>query len=291
MTHQKYINTLVLLVIILSAFVCIAGLTFDGGSGPYEITSIRGESVTLDGRGLYRYDSISVAAQARAQDLITLIMGVPLLVGALVFSNKGSFRARLLLTGTLGYFLYTYTSYTFLSNYNPVFLIYVLLMSASLAAFVLSLLSFELNKVPLFFKNKLPTVLFGVFQLFIALVITLLWLSKIAPTIFGSDVPAGLEHYTTLVIQGMDLGFVVPAAVLSGVLIIKRKPAGYLLTSVIILKAITMLTSLSAMIIGQALADVTMPLVEIIIFPAFNVMTILLLIVLMVNIKKGPQSA
>ena len=187
------------------------------------------------------------------------------------------------MTGTLGYFLYTFMSYTFLWMYNKFFIIYVLLMSLSLFGFILAMMSFDIDNIALNFKKQLPVKLIGGFQLFLAFAIGMLWLGKIAPSIFKGAVPIGLDHYATLVIQGMDLGIVVPTAILSGVLLIKRKPFGYLLSSVLIIKGITMLTCISAMIINLALNNVKMSIVEIVIFPMFNLLAIICLIILMKN--------
>lgn len=49
-----------------------------------------------------------------------------------------------------------------------------------------------------------------------------------------------LEHTTTLVIQRLDLGVVVPLCVLSGVLLLRRRPWGHLLASVVALKMLTL---------------------------------------------------
>jgi hypothetical protein len=285
MKYNKCINILVLIIIVLSTLASIVGLTSNGGSG-YEYRSINNEIVKIYGQGLYKNDSISVVAQGKAQDLVTLLLGVPLLIISLYFANKNSFKGRLLLGGTLGYFLYSYMSYTFLWMYNPFFIVYVLLMSASLFAFVLALMGFDIQKMPSMFNEKLPVKFLGGFQLFIAFAITMLWLGKIAPSILNGAVPLGLEHYSTLVIQGMDLGFIVPSAILSGILLIKRKPMGYLLSSVIIMKAITMSTCISAMIINEAINKVNMPIAEVILFPVFNLLTIFALIILMKNIKR-----
>ena len=169
------------------------------------------------------------------------------------------------------------------------FLVYVLLMAASIYAFILCLLSFDVQKVPEHFNEKFPYRFLGIFQLCIGVVLCLMWMAKIIPTIGTNIVPVGLEHYTTLVIQGMDLGIIVPAAMLSGVLVLRHRPFGYLLTSVIILKAITMLTSLSAMIISMAMSGVNMAIVEVVMFPAFNAVTVVALIVLMRSIKKKKE--
>jgi len=284
---NRYINVLVLIIVGLSLAACIIGLFSSGGKGAYEFKSINNEVVTIYGEGIYKNDSISTVAQGKASDFVTLTLGLPLLIGSLYFINKGSFKGKLMLTGTIGYFLYTYMSYTFLWTYNPLFIVYVMIMSASLYAFILSFMSFEIEKVPAMFSDKLPTRFLGGFQLFVGFAIGMLWLGKIAPSILNDAIPLGLEHYTTLVIQGMDLGIIVPAAFLSGILIIKRKPFGYLLSSVIIIKGVTMLTCISAMIINMALKGVDMSLVEILVFPAFNLVAVICLILLLKNITKG----
>jgi hypothetical protein len=277
------INILVVIIIVLAFTTCLFGLFSSGGIGQYEFKSINNETVKIYGDGIYKNDSISAVAQGKASDLVTLVLGIPLLIASLYFRTRGSFKGKLMLTGTLGYFLYTYMSYTFLWMYNPLFILYVIIMAASLYAFILSFMSFDIEKVPTMFSEKLPTKFLGGFQLFVGFAIGMLWLGKIAPSIFEGTIPVGLEHYTTLVIQGMDLGIIVPAAFISGILIIKHKPFGYLLSSVIIIKGVTMLISISAMIINMALKGIDMSLVEIVIFPVLNLVAIICLILLLKN--------
>jgi hypothetical protein len=287
MKFKKNILILVWLIVIFSAIACIAGLFLSNGTGQYEFQSIKGETIKIFGKGLYKFDSISTVAQGKASDFVTLMFAIPLLLLSLILSNKGSFRARLLLSGTLGYFLYTYMSYTFLWMYNPFFIVYVILMSASLFAFVLSLMSFDIQNIPSMFSDKLPVKFLGGFQFFVAFAIGMLWLGRITPSILNGAVPVGLEHYTTLVIQGMDLGFVIPAAIISGMLLIKKKPFGYLLSSVIILKGVTMLTSISAMIINMGISGVDINVIEVIVFSTFDLLAIVSLVILLRNTKKS----
>ncbi|MFD1906286.1 hypothetical protein ACFSQ7_23430 [Paenibacillus rhizoplanae] len=101
------------------------------GSHPI-FTSIRGEQIELYGTGIYKNDSLSAAAQAIAQDGVTLVVGIPLLLVSLLLSLRGTIRGRLLLAGALGYFTYTYASYCFLAMYNDLFLVYVLLFLGQL---------------------------------------------------------------------------------------------------------------------------------------------------------------
>lgn len=286
MKHKQVLLILTGVILILSTISCVVGLFYPGDAGQTEYLSVGGEIIKLYGSGLYRNDSIAYVAQGKASDGITLVCAIPLLLYALVSTIKGSFRARLVLTGTLGYFLYTYMSYTFLWMYNPFFIIYVILMSASLFALILAILSFDIAGLPSRFSEKLPTSFLGGFQLFIAFAIGMLWLGKIATSLIQNVPPLGLDHYTTLVIQGMDLGFVVPIAVLSGMMIIKRKPFGYLLTSIVIIKGITMLTCISAMIVNSILSGIDVSIVEIVLFFGLNILSVISLVLLLSNIKK-----
>lgn len=287
MKFKKSINILVTCIIIFSLICCLYGLFTGNDKGNYQFNTINNEIIEIHGSGLYKNDSVSIVAQGKASDFITLVMGIPLLLVSLYLTNKGLFRGRIILTGTLAYFLYTYMSYTFLWMYNSLFIVYVFLMSLSLFGFILAMMSFDLENINLHFKDKLPVKFLGGFQIFIGFSIGMLWLGKIAPTIFEGKVPEGLEHYTTLVIQGMDLGIIVPAAFLSGILLIKRKSFGYLLSSIIIIKGITMLTAISGMILNQALHNVEMNIAEMVIFPIFNLIAIVSLILLLKNSKEN----
>jgi hypothetical protein len=62
------------LIALLAAIVCSAGLFWDARGGRDAATSVRGEEVELWGEGLYRFDSVFVAAGSRGTDVITLFL-------------------------------------------------------------------------------------------------------------------------------------------------------------------------------------------------------------------------
>lgn len=128
-------------VAVLVAVVAGAGLALAGDPDQVAVQTIRGQTVQLYGDGLYEFDTIFQAANNRSGDLVMLLAGLPLLLVSLHRSVKGSLRGRLLLLGSLGYFLYMGTSYTFAVAYNELFLVYVALFSAALFAFVLAFAS------------------------------------------------------------------------------------------------------------------------------------------------------
>lgn len=289
MKYRKSVVVLTVFIAVLSLLAGGTGILSAGGSGTHAFVSLHGETVQLFGKGIYANDSVASAAQTIAQDWVTVFLGIPLLTLSCLFSKSGSLRARLLLAGTLAYFLYTYMSYSFLCTYNSLFLIYAALMSMSAFALVLVLLTFNLESLSSAFSDDLPVKTIGIFILVLALAIGMMWLGRIVPPLLSGTVPAGLEHYTTLVIQAMDLGFIIPVSVLSSVLLMRRKPAGLLMASVMCMKGATMLTSLTAMVISQYIAGVKMSVAELVVFPTANLLVLIGVFIFMKKIKEPVQ--
>lgn len=84
---------------LLFALAALAGVAasapfiFDEGTGPLGHTSVHGEVVTLYGHGPYRHMPADVAIQGLAQDLVALVLGVPLLIACLIWARTGSQQA------------------------------------------------------------------------------------------------------------------------------------------------------------------------------------------------------
>ncbi|WP_379127019.1 hypothetical protein [Paenibacillus sp. sgz500958] len=286
MKHLKRVVALCILIIVLAALASGYGLFSNAGEGEYIYTSIRGETVHISGAGLYADESVSMATQAKAQDGVTLFAGIPLLIAALIMTSKGLVKGRLLLTGTLGYFLYTYASYCFLAMYNSMFLVYAMLFSASFFGFVLCMLSFERDRMDKVFKDTFPAKSTAIYLWVLAFMIAMLWLGKIIKTLIQGSIPVGLEHYSTLTIQALDLAIIVPTAVTAGWMSIRRKSSGYLLGAVIILKGVTLLTAISAMLGAMLYTGTKVSLIELILFPAFNVWIVWWMFVLLKHVRE-----
>jgi hypothetical protein len=172
---------------------------------------------------------------------------------------------------------------TTLTAYNSLFLVYVALFTMSLYAFILSMLSFELTDLPRHFSPQLPRgwiagVLFAVGGfLFLAR------LGRIITPLLQNQTPA-LENTTTLVIQAMDLSLIVPLAILSGILLLRRSAWGYLLASVAVLKGLTMALAVSAMGINMILAGVPDSPAIVIPFLIITLMNLVVAVLLLRNV-------
>jgi hypothetical protein len=208
--------------------------------------------------GLYR-DPAVLVPQARGQDLVTLVVGVPLLLGALVAARRGSARAHLLWLGALGYLAYTYTSYAFGARFNPLFLVYVALMGLAIYGLVLGLAATDAPALAARFSRGAPIRLVGAFLLAVAALMACVWLADIVPTTLGGGVPQAVREAETptSVIHVLDLALVLPALAIAGGLLLRRAPWGYVLAGVLLVKAATLGLAILAMGLFIYLAEQT----------------------------------
>ncbi|HLO33609.1 MAG TPA: hypothetical protein VK249_30955 [Anaerolineales bacterium] len=288
MKYQSALKWLIPLIEILALFAVLMGLFYETPGQPYPVTSFRGEQVMINGHGLYYYDTVSTVAQMQGNDIITLFVGLPLLVISTWLAFQGSLRGRLLLTGTLAFFLYTYMSMSMLTAYNALFLVYVALFTMSLYAFILSMLSFDLADLPRHFSERLPRGWIACVLFAVGGFLALAWFGRVIPELLHPGTPAALENTTTRVIQAMDLALIAPLAILAGILLLRRSAWGYLLASVAILKGLTMALAVSTMGINMVLKGVPDSLGILIPFLVLTVLNLVTAIVLIRNIDVRP---
>jgi hypothetical protein len=213
--------------------------------------------VQIYGQGLYRYDIPLTAVGFRAADAVTLVLAIPLLVISILLYRRGRLQGGLLLVGALAYFLYNYGSMAVGAAYNPLFLVYVALFSASLFGLVLSLTSFDLQALPSHFTAGLPRRSIGLFLVVSGMILLLVWLVlSIVPSLLQGTAPSVVASYTTFITGVMDIGVVAPALIVAGTLLLRRAPIGYLLASMMLVFTVTLGTNLLAAGIAQLLTGV-----------------------------------
>jgi hypothetical protein len=157
------------------------------------------------GVGPYRHMPADVAVQGLAQDVVTLAVGVPFLLAALVWARRGARAGYLALTGAIAYLFVQYFMYLAMATYNELFLVWVALVLLSSHALFRLLLAFP----PAAFTVEVSVRrrrYVGGFLVLNGGLIALLWLQVIVPPLLdGSLYPAGLNHFTTMIVQGFDL--------------------------------------------------------------------------------------
>jgi len=285
MGHKKTITILVILITLFSTVVSFTGIFSNAGDGSFEYQSIRGETIEIYGKGVYKHMSSDVAIQGIAQDYVTLFFAIPLLIISLFLYRNNSLRGKFMLSGTLLYFFLTYLFYTAMAMFNYLYLIYVILLSSSLFALLLSIISFDVERVKSLIRSERVTTFTGWFLLFNALMIALLWLSSIVtPLISGELYPQGLNHYTTMIVQGFDLGIFLPLGVVSAILAIKREIWGVIFSTIYVIFLSILMCALTSKIIFMANAGANV-IPVIFMMPSICLISIILSVLLMKNIR------
>jgi hypothetical protein len=121
---------------------------------------------------------------------LTLLVGIPLLLISTFLYRRGSLRGGLLLTGTLVYFLYVYTSLALAAVYNNLFLIYVALFSAGSFAVVRAFTVFDLQSLTTGFADDMPRRGPALFMFASGLVTLVVWLGPLLSALFQNQSPA-----------------------------------------------------------------------------------------------------
>ena len=257
MKSSKIVIWLTWLIAVLAFVAAGVGLFYQDGGSAYAFTTLHGQSVQIYGQGLYRYDIPVSAVGYRAGDAVTLVLAIPLLIISSVLYQRGQLRGGLLLAGVLAYFLYSYGSMAFGAAYNPLFLVYVVLFSASLFAFVLSLTSFVVPELPTHFSSDLPRRSIGIFLMVSGGILALVWLAlSLVPALLRGTAPLEVASYTTFITAAIDIGIVAPTLIISGALLFRNAPIGYLLSSTLLVFTVTLGTSLLLAGIAQVLMGV-----------------------------------
>lgn len=225
----------------------------------------------------YRDPDVLVV-QAYGQDLLTLAVAVPALAVTLAYARRGSLSAYVVWLGVTGYLLYTYTSYAFMATFNPLYLVYTTLLWLTLYTFVSGLARLDADRLATAVGDQ-SVKPYVAFEVLLAVLVGALWLSEVVPATLADTVPpsaadAGLP---VNVVHSLDLGVVLPAYLLTAVLLWRRDPWGYAFTAVLLAKGVALGGAILAMVATMTLAGQTVPLPQVVIFGAITVAALVLL--------------
>lgn len=256
-------TALIWLVPLIALFALIAagmGLFAPGGEGPFTFTTVRGQTVEMFGRGIYANDSLFSGAAFRGTDAVTLLVALPLLLASYYLSLRGSQNAQTVQIGMLFYFLYLGASMAFGAAFNAMFLFYTGLFSASLFAVIVALATFDLKTLVARIQAGLPRRSLAVFNLVVGFGTLFIWLSEIIEPLLNGTAPDLLGPYTTMFTHSFDSAIITPAAVISAVFLLQRKPLGYLLVAPMLILCALVGVMVISQTINQTLVGISFPI-------------------------------
>ena len=255
------------LVGLLALVAASAGVFLRGDLATLSFTSVRGEGVDTVSSGLYRFNGLTVASEGVGWDIVTLFLVTPALLLVVPGVWRGGLRARLLATGLLAYFAYQYLEYAMFLAYGPLFLVYVAIFGLALSGLALLAGSFDLTEVADRFSERFPRRAVAGLGAFMALLLSGMWLPMILAT-WDQAVVEPLDGATTLVVQALDLGLLVPLGIFTAVAVARHLAIGYLLASLVVVKAVAMPVAIVAMLVVEATTTDELAVLPIAVFAA-----------------------
>jgi hypothetical protein len=214
---------------------------------PIVVLAVLASALGLFTPSIYR-ETDWVLPQNRGQDLVTLL-ALAVLVPMLRQARRGSPRATLVWLGLLGYLAYTYTGAAFAYGFNALFLVYVALFALCGAALIVGLSGIDAAALHAAFDAGTPRRAVIAFLLLMAAVLCLLWLGQTLPFYLSGTLPPMIEKAKTptVFVFVLDLGVVVPLALLSAVWLWCGRAWGSVLAGFVLVKAATMGLALLSM--------------------------------------------
>lgn len=212
-------------------------------------------------------------------DVLNLFIVSPILLIIIWYTKRNSIQGLLLLPGILFYNVYIYSVYMIGTEFNPLFVPYMLIVSLSLYTLIAYIWSLDNEKLGVVLSNITPrrihAVLFlGIVGIFLSMQIS----DMINPErdVNATDIGQWIADFVIFM----------PALLLGGILLIKRKKLGYVLSPPLLL--VTSLSFLGLIPYLITLAIITsnpLPWADIIFVGIFGLVAFLPLLNSMYRIK------
>ncbi len=195
------------------------------------VLAIAGSVVGLTVSSIYAGVTGAFLDQVLPQDIANLALASPALLICALLALGGSLRAYLLWLGVVAFTAYSYVIYTVVVPFGPLFLVWVAVLGLCLYALIGGVAAVDHAAVQAAFRSRRAVRAAAWALIVTALLFGLLWLSEDVPALLAGKAPQGLaeEGVPTNVVHILDLAFFVPALILTGVFLLRRKPLGYTL--------------------------------------------------------------
>jgi hypothetical protein len=197
----------------------------------------------------YANESRIGAAQATGSDWLNLAAVVPILMVATIFTLRGWMGARLVWSGTILYVIYDFVYYTLTSHFNSLFLVYCAVLGLAFYALLGVLPSLSIADTAERYTRRLPAIAMAVLFLLIALGASLNWMKEMIPAVLSGQAPQGVRESGSLTEPAavLDFAFVLPALTIVAILLLLRRPLGYLLGPILLAFVVFVALLLAAM--------------------------------------------
>lgn len=195
------------------------------------LLAIAGSLISLSNESIYAELTPAFLPQALAQDIANLALVAPVWLVAAALALRGSLHAYLLWLGVLAFTVYNYVIYTFSIPFGPLLPLWVAVWGISLYALIGGVATADREAVRSSFTGRGAVFVTAWTLVVTALLFALLWLSEDIPALLANTRPQSVADMAlpTNPVHILDLGFFLPGAIATGVLLLRREPLGYVL--------------------------------------------------------------
>jgi hypothetical protein len=189
------------------------------------LLAITGSVTSLAVRSIYAGLTPVFLPQALAQDIVNLAIAAPALLIFAGLALRGSLRAYLLWLGVLTFTVYNYVIYAFSIPFGPLFLPWVGVLGLCLFALIGGMVAVDHDRVAESFANRRAVVVVAWSLIVVAVLFCLLWLSEDVPALLAGSVPQSVRDMAvpTNPVHVLDLAFFLPAVLVTGVQLLRRR--------------------------------------------------------------------
>ncbi len=202
----------------------------------------------------YAAETMMQAALSIGNDWGNLVVIVPVLTIAAILALRCSLAARLVWTGTLAYLVYDFLNYALAIHFNSMFLAYCGVLGLSFYALAGSLPALPTAEIARRFGPRTSVKTTATLLVLMSVITILHWLTDIIPALVVGRVPQAV-HDSGLATEGvaaLDLAFGTPAFLIAAILLLRRRPLGFVLGPVVL--TFLALSSLVRAPMGMAMA-------------------------------------
>jgi len=172
-----------------------------------------------------------------AQDIISILMGIVLLVLSIVFLKYKGLHTFICVIGLAWYFFYAYGLYVMQGNYTSIYLVYLTIFGLSIYSMIWGLVSFNKSFIEKITLSRKLSISIAIFLGFILFILFPVWILKILPDI-SKHIPG--ETYGVYI---LDLCIVFPAFLQIAIMLLKKNRFANILAGIALIKTFTLCLS------------------------------------------------
>ncbi len=243
-------------------------------------------ALTIYNNDIYQ-DNSWLKAQWLGQDIITLVIVVPILLMSLT-RGIGQHRIKwwMLNTGLLLYFAYTYSFFVFTAELTFLYFFQVGIFGLSIVGFIRSCMLLSHEKVRFSFPRTNWKLLIVTYLFVIALMLGFIWIKDIAShlnsTIHQSNTFNGKPP---LIAYSLDLGIIIPLMIATGLMLYWKERWGYILTGIVLTKTSTLGFAMMAMNVSMHVQHINPDYLLILLWTIIGVFGTVLTIIYLENLR------